>query len=183
MIDTIVFALWFFLPAGLANAAPVFANKIPVLNTWKTPVDFGGHFRGKRILGDNKTWRGFTFGILIALLTFALQQYIYTHSQTVQDVIALNYTDLSLWFGAILGIGALGGDALESFAKRQFGVQSGESWFPFDQLDYIIGVILISSLFITLSPAQNAAIIVVWFSMHLISSYIGYLLGLKDKPI
>jgi hypothetical protein len=36
-----MFALWFFLPAGVANAAPVFANKIPVLNRWKTPMDFG----------------------------------------------------------------------------------------------------------------------------------------------
>lgn len=183
MINTIVFALWFFLPAGLANAAPVFANKIPVLNQWNTPLDLGAHFRGKRILGDNKTWRGFLFGIIIALITFALQQYIYTQSTSLQNIISLNYSDLSIWFGALLGLGALGGDAIESFFKRQVGVPSGKPWFPFDQIDYIIGVILVSSLVISLSTAQNAAILIVWFSMHLIWSYIGYLLGFKETPI
>jgi hypothetical protein len=55
----ILFALWFFLPAGLANAAPVFANKIPGSEWLAVPIDGGKHFRGKRITGNHKTIRGF----------------------------------------------------------------------------------------------------------------------------
>ena len=50
----ILFALWFFLPAGLANAAPVFANKIPGSEWLAVPIDGGKHFRGKRITGNHK---------------------------------------------------------------------------------------------------------------------------------
>lgn len=183
MINLILFALWFFLPAGLANAAPVVANKIPYLRDWKTPIDFGKSFRGKRILGDNKSWRGFCFGVLVAFTTFVLQQYLYSHGVFVNQLSAIDYGGLSVWFGALLGVGALGGDAIESFFKRQAGVNSGESWFPFDQIDYILGGILLSSLVINLSPSQNGAILLVWFGMHLLWSYIGFALGLKKKPI
>lgn len=184
MIEYLIFALWFFAPAGFANAAPVFANKIPVLNQWKTPIDFGKSYRGKRILGDNKTWRGFCFGVLIAALTLLLQKYLYANNTWLQETITVvNYSTITVWLGVLLGAGALLGDAVESFFKRQASVPSGEAWFPFDQIDYIIGGILLSSLVVTLSPAYNAAILLVWFGLHLISSYIGFLLGLKDKPI
>lgn len=184
MINYIIFALWFFLPAGLANAAPVFANRIPYLNQWKTPMDFNKHFKGKRILGNNKTWRGFCFGIFVALLTIALQKYFYANSEWLQaNIKILNYSDVSLGLGVLLGAGALIGDAAESFCKRQANVASGEAWFPFDQLDYIVGGLLLSSLVVTLQPIYSFFILFTWFCLHLISSYIGYLFGLKEKPL
>lgn len=185
MIETIFFALWFFLPAGLANAAPVFANKIPLLNQFKTPIDFGLSHKGKRILGDNKTWRGLLFGVSIAVLTLAIQKVVYKDSIWLQDTLpsTIDYVNVSLWLGVLLGFGALLGDAVESFFKRRSNVRSGEAWFPFDQLDYILGGLLLSSVMVSLSPAQNATIVLVWFGLHLLSSYIGFLMGLKDKPI
>ncbi len=183
-MSTFLFALWFFLPAGLANAAPIFANKIPLLNQWNTPLDLGLHYREKRLLGNNKTWRGLCFGVLIATITFLLQRYAYIHFSWIEHFAGpINYGTVSLWLGPLLGAGALIGDAIESFFKRQANVTSGDAWFPFDQLDYIIGGILLSSLVVRLSPAENITILLVWFSLHLISSYIGFLLHLKDKPI
>lgn len=183
-MDTTLFALWFFLPAGLANAAPVFANKIPGLNRWTTPIDMGLTYRGKRLLGDNKTWRGFCFGVLVAFIAFGLQRLAYQQfGWAVHLSGPIDYTHVSLWLGVLLGTGALAGDAIESFFKRQVGVPSGQSWFPFDQIDYIIGGILLSSLVVTLSPLENAVILISWFGLHLISSYIGYRLHLKDTPI
>lgn len=183
MINHIIFVLWFFAPAGFANAAPIFANKIPLLNQWKTPIDFGKTYRGKRLLGNNKTWRGFCFGIFIAIIVFLLQKYLYSNSGWLQEIIILDYSSLSLTLGLLLGVGALTGDAVESFFKRQKSVPSGESWFPFDQIDYIIGGILLSLLTVKLSLIYYLAILIIWFGLHLISSYIGYLLKLKDKPL
>ena len=55
----------------------------------------------------------------------------------VQD---LDYVGLpTLIVGPLFAIGALGGDALKSFFKRQVGIRPGGTWFPFDQIDYIIG--------------------------------------------
>lgn len=45
---------FFFLPAGLSNMAPVLINKVPVINRWNTPLDFGKSYKGERILGKTK---------------------------------------------------------------------------------------------------------------------------------
>ena len=181
----ILFALWFFLPAGLANTAPVAAKHIPYLKDFKTPLDFGKHWRNKRILGDNKTWRGLLFGIVIGVVVVWIQQLCYSNfhwaHQISQDV---DYNALNpIILGSLFGAGALLGDAIESFFKRQAHVAPGESWFPFDQSDYILGALLASSLVVTLSLQQYVVIFVIWFCMHLLSVYVGYILGVRDKPI
>ncbi|MCX6643833.1 MAG: CDP-archaeol synthase, partial [Candidatus Bathyarchaeota archaeon] len=52
----IIEALKFIFPAYCANATPVLAGG-------GTRMDFGKNFYdGKRVLGDNKTFRGFFFG-------------------------------------------------------------------------------------------------------------------------
>ncbi len=185
-MDIIVLSLWFFLPAGLANGAPVIANKIPYLNRFATPVDFGAHFRGRRLLGDNKTWRGVITGVVVAMLTCVIQGHVFSRSLYLQNIFSgTSYSELSPWLiGLLLGVGAIFvGDVMESLIKRLRGIPSGESWFPFDQLDYIAGGLLLSSLVVRLNLEQYVAIVVVWFSLHIISVYISYLLGLKDNPI
>ena len=44
------------------------------LRTLKTPMDFGLRFRGRRLFGDNKTWRGAVVMIAVSSLGMALQQ-------------------------------------------------------------------------------------------------------------
>ena len=173
MISSVIFAIWFFLPAGVANATPVLAMKIPFIKDWKTPLDFGQSFRGKRILGNNKTWRGLLTGTIIAGLVGVLQHLVTDGSITLTPFI----------LGAVMGLGALTGDAIESFFKRQRGVPSGHSWFPFDQTDYIIGGLLFIYPFTHLPGHIMLLIFIAFFGLHIISAYIGYLLGLKDTPI
>lgn len=182
-MDTIWFAIWFFLPAGVANATPVFANKIPLLNRWKTPLDFGRSYRGKRIFGANKTWRGLVFGSFIGALTGILIATVYPPSASAVGIAPLLPKASMALLGGLLGLGALSGDAIESFFKRQKGVAAGKSWFPFDQIDYIIGGLLLSSIVVQLSITEYIVVALTWFVLHVVSAYIGYLLKLKDTPI
>lgn len=179
------FALWFFLPAGLANVTPIFACKIPGLSKWNTPVDLGYKLNGVEVLGTHKTIRGIVSGTLIGVGTFQLQIYTYDHYSWARELSAnLNYSELTpILLGLLLGFGALFGDLLKSFFKRQFKVKSGKSWFPFDQLDYILGGIIFSLIAVVLSLTSYIWILLVWFLLHLISSYFGYWLKLKDSPI
>lgn len=171
-------AFWVFLPAGVANMTPPITNKIPGLNKWNTPLDLGMTWRGKRLLGANKTWRGVICGTVAAAITCLVQILV-----LLQENITLNHAIFALAAGTMLGIGALLGDALESFLKRQANIPSGNAWFPFDQLDYIAGGLIISYPLLMLPKELMLWIVFIYFGLHLAVSYIGYLIGFKDKAI
>jgi CDP-2,3-bis-(O-geranylgeranyl)-sn-glycerol synthase len=185
MIDDILFALWFMLPAACANGAPIFSSRLPILKNWNARLDFGKHFQDRPVFGSHKTWRGLMSGMIVATLVLWLQQLLAAHTSWAHaftDSVA--YDDLpTLVLGPLMGLGALGGDAIESFFKRRHGTKSGKSWFPFDQLDYIVGALLISLPFVVLTIRQYVLIIIIWFLIHIASTYIGWRLGLKDEPI
>lgn len=174
-MDFLIVAFLFFLPAGIANAAPVFATRIPWIRRYDIPMDLGKHWNGKRILGDNKTWRGFIFGTVMGGVTSLLISYF-----LIPNSADAWYTFL---VGAALGGGALTGDAIESFFKRQRGIPSGKSWFPFDQIDYIIGGLLFVYPLTLIPLILMAGILLLYFGLHLLVSYLGYLTGFKKHPI
>ncbi len=185
MTQDILLAIWFLLPAAAANAIPVFAAATPGLKKFDAPIDGGKTWHGHPILGPHKTWRGIIAGIIVATLVLWLQQLAVAHFEWAQFIAGnVNYTMLpTLLLGPLFAIGALGGDALESFFKRQLNIESGRSWVPFDQLDYIIGSVVVSLFFAILTPMQYVWIFIVWFLMHLLATFIGYKLGLKKDPI
>lgn len=183
MINDIIFIIWFFLPAGFANMAPIFAAKIPALAKYDAPIDGRRHIGSKRILGDHKTWRGLITGMVTGLIVFLILQLIAKTWTPFCETLGDTYRSLPFYFGALMGFGALAGDSVKSFFKRQMGIKSGKSWLPFDQIDYIIGAILVSLPFIALTAQQCLLAIVLWFLLHIITSYIGYLWKFKDEPI
>jgi CDP-2,3-bis-(O-geranylgeranyl)-sn-glycerol synthase len=174
-MDYLLNAFLFFLPAGVANAAPLFATRIPWIRRFDNAMDFGKHYKGKRIFGPNKTWRGFMFGTFMAGVASLLISYF-----LIPNSADAWYTFL---VGASLGAGALAGDAIESFFKRQRGIPPGKSWFPFDQIDYIIGGLIFVYPLTLIPVILMAGIFVLYFGLHLLFSYLGYLVGLKSNPI
>ncbi|HVF69879.1 MAG TPA: CDP-archaeol synthase, partial [Xanthomonadales bacterium] len=167
MIKEIFFVWWFFAPAGVANVAAFFSGKAPFLKKYSYPADFNISLRGKRILGDNKTIRGFIFGVLGAIAIVYLQIFLYRNIPLLRSILPINYNSIDpIIFGALAGFGALFGDSVKSFFKRLVGVAPGKSWFPFDQADYIIGGILFTSLYIRLSNAEYIILFFVWFLIH-----------------
>ncbi|GAC1390512.1 MAG: CDP-2,3-bis-(O-geranylgeranyl)-sn-glycerol synthase [Candidatus Saccharimonadales bacterium] len=174
--NLIYYSFWFFAPAGVANMAPVLANKIPILNRWKTPVDFGLSFHNRRLLGDNKTWRGVVFGTVLAGLT-----------GTIIYLLFYNFQQTSLLsacvIGFSLGFGALIGDCVESIAKRLRGIEPGQRWFPFDQTDYIIGGLIAVSFLVHLELKMLLTVFILFFVLHIFVAFIGYKLGLKSQAL
>lgn len=154
--------------------SPVIANRLPIIRDWNTPMDFGKSWRGKRVLGDNKRLRGLLFGGLMGGLTAVIVSKLNTNAIVTIE---------PFWAGVILGTGALLGDALESFIKRRRGISPGQTWYPFDQLDYVAGGLLLIYPFVQLPQWALVTIVVVYFGLHLVIAYLAYLLGLKDKPI
>jgi CDP-2,3-bis-(O-geranylgeranyl)-sn-glycerol synthase len=181
-MEQILFALWFFLPAGVANMAPVFLAKLPFLREWSYPLDGYKSFRDNRILGDHKTVRGFLGGIICSIATVYLQQNVSSSIAFLPQYVSYDVINPVI-LGTLLGGGALGGDSVKSFVKRRMQIPSGKSWFPFDQLDYVIGGIILSFFAIQLPFVIYCIIVLTYFLLHIIVSYVGFLLGFKQAPI
>ena len=185
MLGDICFALWFFLPAALANMAPIIAVKISWLVRFKAPMDGGHTFRGKRILGDNKTWRGLISGVVVATITLALQQFAMANTTWFGGFTdQVDYAALpTLLLGPLFAFGALGGDAVKSFFKRQLNAKPGKPWPVADQIGEIVGAALITAPFAAFSMAQYVWVIVIWIAVDLGISTMGYLIGWKERPV
>jgi len=177
MAIPIIQALWFFVPAYLANMMPVFVQKLPFLNK---PVDFGRTLAGKRILGGHKTWRGLFFGTLAGFLVFELQRFLF--SKGIMTGFALiDYSTAPLFLGALIGFGALVGDIVKSFFKRRVGVRPGGRWMPFDQIDFIAAALLVSLAWSKITLNNSLVVLLVVFCGAILFQYLGYWLKLKKE--
>jgi CDP-2,3-bis-(O-geranylgeranyl)-sn-glycerol synthase len=184
MLLDLIFVFWFFAPAGVANIAAFFSSKIPYIGKFSYPVDGYATFRKKRILGDHKTIRGFICGILAGVGIVYLQIFLYNTFWFLPHIILIDYNTVNpILLGSLAGFGALAGDAIKSFFKRQMGIKPGVSWFPFDQIDYIVGGMFFTSLYLPLTVGQYVVLFLLWFFLHPFISFLGYLLKFKNQPL
>lgn len=167
--------IYLMLPAYVANMVPVFARKLPVLNR---PIDAGMTWRGRRILGANKTWRGIVVGVIAGVIVAGIQWSL------VEVLPWLNIISYEQWYlvGILLSLGALLGDALKSFLKRRVGIQSGTAWIPFDQIDYAIGAVALLSVYVFVGWINIGIIILTSLLLHLLTNLIGYFLKIRKQP-
>ncbi|MEK6901094.1 MAG: CDP-archaeol synthase [Nanoarchaeota archaeon] len=162
-------ALYFFLPAYIANMAPVLVKKVPFLNRPVHEKRFGSH----------KTWRGLVAAVLAGGLVFWLQKIAYTMG--FRSLAVIDYHDFSVLLGFLLGAGAILGDLVKSYYKRKGGIKPGHSWIPFDQLDFVIGGI-IGSFFLYVPPASIVLVLLIVSPvLHALFHYMGYLLKMNEK--
>lgn len=163
------------LPAYIPNnAAAVFGGG--------APLDLGLSWRGNRILGDGKTIRGTLSGIACGVLSAFLLNVIN---------LSVNSFDLPVFSPLAimaLPIGSLSGDALGSFLKRFLGIPQGTAAPLIDQLDFVIGSLLLvlfispTWFFETFTLSIILTIFIITPFLHLSINIIGYLLGIKKVP-
>jgi CDP-2,3-bis-(O-geranylgeranyl)-sn-glycerol synthase len=179
ILFAIVSYVWFFLPAGVANMAPVIATRF--LGKGR-PIDGGATIRGKRIFGDNKTWQGLIIGVIAGFVCYLLQLSL-AHLAALRVVSVIDYGSTSIFLGVALGLGALVGDLGKSFLKRQANVAPGKVWIPFDQLDYVVGGFLLTLPFIRLPLTFWLGLLVTFFVLHILVNLLGWLLGVKENKL
>lgn len=157
-------AFWIIIPVYVANASAVLVGG-------GTPIDFSKHYRdGRRILGDGKTWSGLFVGTLLGMIAgFGCSIAASLLQNTEWAFIGLtNFLGFPLMIPILFSLcfGALLGDIVESFFKRRVGIARGADWIPFDQLDFLLGAILLSLLVSTLLQVSGIAS-VNWFFQNI----------------
>lgn len=167
---------WLLLPAGLANMTPPLGTKIPFIRSWSTSIDGGRSWRGQPILGSSKTWRGLILGSLVGGLVGLGQFWL---EPTVAWLPNISSPLGAFLFGLGCGLAALSGDLGKSFIKRRLGRARGQTWVPFDQLDFIVGAYLFLSLSLDLTWTHYLAGLVVYGLAHPLFSVLGYAIGAK----
>lgn len=173
--------LYFFVPAYLANMAPVVVRGHA---EWLArPLDGGRTWRGRRVLGDHKTWRGLLAGVAVGALTFAAQRWLWQHG-FAHRLALLDYGACDPWLpGALLGLGAGLGDAVKSFAKRRLDIAPGASWLGFDQLDFMLGAYACVAIVFVPPLLETVAILPLVFVGSVATTSAGYWLGWKEAWI
>lgn len=184
LLTSILTAVWVFIPAMLPNsAAAIFGGG--------TPIDLGKTWKGRRILGDGKTWRGFFGGGLAGVII-----------GFVQMAVSIPFDPAKLWgFGSfstgifllfLLSFGALLGDIFGSLIKRRLGLKRGQKAPIIDQYDFVMGAFLLTILFRwpwfnSIYMAGNGlfgliALLVLIPVLHRSVNIVAYKIGVKNEP-
>ncbi len=165
----IVEALKFIFPAYCANGTPVLAGG-------GTKMDFGRNFRdGKRIFGNNKTFRGFFFGWGVGFLVGLIEGFVF------------GFDNYPVLFAVLIPLGALLGDLTGAFVKRRLDIAPGGLLPVVDQIDFVVGAVVFALplALINWSGLSWEVIITVMLitpPIHLFTNFLAYKLKLKKNP-
>ncbi|MFC7132654.1 MULTISPECIES: CDP-2,3-bis-(O-geranylgeranyl)-sn-glycerol synthase [Salinibaculum] len=178
LLAVVATALWAMLPAYVPNNAAVLFGGGP-------PIDGGRTMGGRRLLGDGKTWRGTAAGWVAGA---ALGVLLNAVRDPVGEVIGVSLPTFPLAALLALPLGAMLGDIGASFLKRRTGRERGAPFPGVDQLDFVVGALLLTALAApgwfadTFTLSVLAVVVVATPLLHVLTNAIAYLLGLKDEP-
>src|ERR1051326_1215664 len=170
-VHAVIQVLYFFAPAYLGNMSPALVT--PWFVALAVPIDGGRTWRGRRLLGDPKTWRGLLAGVVVGALVYALQGALF-RAGLARDLALIDYAANPLAPGVLMGLSAGIGDAVKSFFKRRLGISPGRPWFPFDQLDFLIAAYLFVSVVHVPPLLLTLACVPVILAGHVVVTTVGY---------
>ena len=158
----IVEALKFVFPAYCANGTPVLAGG-------GTKMDFGKNFvDGKRIFGNNKTFRGFFFGWAIGMLVGSIEYVV--------------FPGFPVLFIVLTPLGALLGDLTGAFLKRRLGIAPGGLLPIVDQIDFVVGALVFALPLMIVYWQLAVTVLLITPPIHLFTNFVAYKMKLKRHP-
>ena len=158
----IVEALKFAFPAYCANGTPVLAGG-------GTKMDFDKNFvDGKRIFGNNKTFRGFFFGWAIGMLVGSIEYVV--------------FPGFPVLFIVLTPLGALLGDLAGAFLKRRIGIAPGGLLPIVDQIDFVVGALVFALPLMIVYWQLAVTVLLITPPIHLFTNFVAYKMKLKRHP-
>lgn len=163
---------------GAANLAPFFVRNL--FSRLGIPVDVFLQHPG--IFGPHKTVRGILIAPIAGTIVFLFQQLLSTNT-AIADFGFFDYRSTTLWFGFFAGLGAIFGDLFRAGIKRKMGIRPGGRFFPFDQIDFLLGGML-GTLFV-FQPTWFIAlgVLAVGLVLHIGVNALGYALRMKEEVL
>jgi hypothetical protein len=147
----------------------------------------GGQCRGRRLFGDNKTFRGVLAGTLGTALAMLLQGRVLHLLGAARALEYVDYSRLPLCrLGLLLGLTRMLSELPNSYAKRQLEIPPGHlakgHWaavfYVLDHLDYLPGSWIVLGGLVQVTVRRVLMSTVVVFAAHHVASVVGYRLGI-----
>ena len=184
------------LPIILAGVMNMVWCKIKVCDFLKKPIDFGKNFRdGRRVFGDNKTFKGFIgmilLGIIFSLLWGIISEnnaFIYEHNYFYR-----NYDSSPVYnilTGALSGLAYALFELPNSFIKRRLDITPGKNdvrgfkkvfFIFFDQADSVFGCVLVVCIFCPLPIWYYFVYVIVGALTHIVFNMLLYFCHLRKN--
>ncbi len=176
--------------AGVVNS--IFC-KINVLNGLKKPLDNNKTIKGKRIFGDNKTWKGLIgyifFNIIFMLLVGLICKLCNIEEYNFFYINHSNTILYNILIGFLLGLFYALFELPNSFLKRRLGIEPGKSinglWKCFfiflDQADSVFGMALVVWMFYPIGIWVYLLYVLLGALTHIIFNMLLYLLKVRKN--
>lgn len=183
------------LPLILAGITNMVFVKLPILSFLSVPMDKGKILKdGKRLFGDNKTWKGFV-GMIIStsfwflVMSIISQTNVWFETMSFFPFSTYNTPFQELWYGAVWGVGYVLFELPNSYLKRRLDIAAGMAGrgmlgqlFAFvDQADSVLGCIVFMCFFYSPTLSDMLYLFVVGTGMHLLINVLLFVAGLKKK--
>jgi hypothetical protein len=180
--------LVFAIPVTFAAIVHMVVVRLRMLEWLNHPLDLGKRFRGERIFGDSKTFRGILVMVMMSMAGVALLWWLLVWFPGLQHYNILDFGQYStIFYGLLYGLGYTLAELPNSFAKRQAGIPEGKrgSWLNIliDQADSPIGCLLILWPFTGIDVVFMLAGSVFYLFLHLFFNVMLYLAGLRKNPL
>jgi len=184
-----LFLIVAFVLAGLLQSLWLGSRVSRVL---AIPLDCGRTFRGRPILGENKTLRGFVVMIPAAALAFVTVAIVVSLSRgvppaTLWQLTPAGYAALGAW----AGFGFMAGELPNSFVKRRFGILPGQApassltaaiCFTIDRTDSIVGMLAALTVAVPTPWTTWVLVLILGPLIHWLFSWWLFRLGVKRRP-
>jgi len=159
------------------------------------PIDGGMSLRdGKRLFGDNKTWKGFFGMIATTAIWLPLAAWLATNLPVARNLSLLPFdeltTPLGIWFfGAVMGLAYVVAELPNSFLKRRIDIPPGKNaaglkgffFLVLDQADSVIGCVLVLPLFTHITLLDALILVVLGSIAHYLTNLGLYAVRLKQQ--
>ena len=177
--------------AGIVNSVWC---KTKCLKKMQVPMDGGKNlWDGKRIFGDNKTWKGFLGYVVLNIVcmvlwgfackALGLESYNFFYGEVVNTPVQ------NLLIGLLLGLAYALFELPNSFIKRRLGIVPGKSlsgfwkvfFVFFDQADSVFGCVLVVCLYAPMSVGFYFLYVLVGAVTHIVTNMLLYFCKLRKN--
>jgi CDP-2,3-bis-(O-geranylgeranyl)-sn-glycerol synthase len=178
-------AAYLYAPLLVATALSAIVLRFDLWRVLRRPIDAHRSWRGIRLFGDNKTWRGVLVAVLGCTFGVAIQYVIGARAGRLALVEYVHAPNILL--GVAMGVGVAAGELPNSFVKRRLRIAPGATaagwkraaFYGWDQIDLLTGAWPLVAIWVAPTWCLVVASVGLVLIAHPLISLVGYLVGAR----